>query len=335
MKTTEPAICIRCVLPASFPGVTFSDDGVCNYCRDFPGLEEIESEKEEYRKQFEALVEQHRRKDGYDCLVCFSGGKDSTYTLDLFRTGYDLKVLAFTLDNGFISPVAKENIVRVVESLDVDHVFFKPRFQLLKKIYSTSASGDLYSPKSLERASGICTSCIGIVKFSSLRLAIDKNIPFIGFGWSPGQAPIRSSVMRTNPQFVRANQKAIQKPLLDRLGSSVNVYFLQDHHFEDAERFPYNVHPLAFHEYCEEKIYSRMAELSWEKPPDTDPNSTNCLLNAYANAVHEKRYGFNPYVFEVAKLVREGVLARDEGLRRFDEKSSEQELVSIQNRLDR
>ena len=77
-----------------------------------------------------------------------------------------------------------------------------------------------------------------------------------------------------------------------------------------------------------------MAELNWEKPLDTDPNSTNCLLNAYANTVHEKKFGFNQYVFEVAKLVREGVMTREEGLSRFDEKASDQDLVTIQARLE-
>ena len=38
------------------------------------------------------------------CLLGFSGGKDSSYTLWQLRERYGLRVLAVTLDNGFISP---------------------------------------------------------------------------------------------------------------------------------------------------------------------------------------------------------------------------------------
>ena len=33
-----------------------------------------------------------------------------------------------------------------------------------------------------------------------------------------------------------------------------------------------------------------------------DANTTNCLLNSFANTNHMERYGFHPYVFELAKL---------------------------------
>ena len=37
-----------------------------------------------------------------------------------------LSALAFTLDNGFITSQSKENIAKVADCLDVDHLFFKP-----------------------------------------------------------------------------------------------------------------------------------------------------------------------------------------------------------------
>jgi tRNA(Ile)-lysidine synthase TilS/MesJ len=50
------------------------------------------------------------RKGGqYDCLVPLSGGKDSTYVLYLCARVYGLKVLAMNFDNGFQSPLAREN----------------------------------------------------------------------------------------------------------------------------------------------------------------------------------------------------------------------------------
>ncbi len=41
--------------------------------------------------------------------------------------------------------------------------------------------------------------------------------------------------------------------------------------------------------------------------------STNCLLNAFVNQLYEKAYGYNPYVWEIANMVREGVMTREDG----------------------
>ena len=331
--TGRPRICTRCILPETFPGVRFNDEGVCNHCLAFAGVEAIEEEKARYRTRFEDLLNRHRKAGGYECLVCYSGGKDSTYTLDLLKNRYGLKILAFTMDNGFMSPTAMENIRKMVEAIGVDHIFFKPRFDLLRRIFLRASREVFYPKKTLERASTICTSCIGIVKFVALKMAIEQDIPFIGYGWSPGQAPVQSSVMRTNPLLIRATQRAIQGPLVDRFGPEVNQYFLDERHFSMVDRFPYHIHPLAFLEYDEEKIYRRLSELGWQRPADTDPNSTNCLLNAYANRIHEERFGYNPYVFEIAKMVREGIITRSEGLKRFEEGVPEALVRAVEERL--
>ena len=42
------SICSRCVLPDTFPGISFDDQGVCNYCRNMPVPDS--DEKQAYRK---------------------------------------------------------------------------------------------------------------------------------------------------------------------------------------------------------------------------------------------------------------------------------------------
>jgi len=69
------------------------------------------------------------------------------------------------------------------------------------------------------------------------------------------------------------------------------------------------------------------------RPEDTDPNSTNCLLNSYANYVHQQQFGYNPYAFEIAKMVREGIMSREEGLGRFKDPPQSEHLDMIKQRL--
>lgn len=312
-------LCNKCILPDTFPGVTFNQDGLCNHCLKSAGKEEkLSEDKKKYEQKFLDLIQQTCGPDApvrsYDVLMAFSGGKDSSYTMSLLKKKYGLRVLAVSLDNGFVSETAVGNIRRVTDALHVDHIFFKPWWELLRKIFTTAAEKELYSKKTLERASTICTSCIGLVKTICLKTAIEMDIPMIGFGWSPGQAPVQSSIMKTNPSLVRASQQAILGPLHEIVGKEIDAYFLQERHYAIPERFPYNVHPMAWEFYHEGMLIEEIGKLGWIAPKDTDSNSTNCLLNAFGNDVHLKRHGFHPYVWEIANMVRDGVMNREEGL---------------------
>jgi hypothetical protein len=320
-------------LPETFPTIEFDHEGICNYCRSYKGEKHQEELKNEYREKFERLVGEQKGRSDYDVLMAYSGGKDSTYTLHVFKNRFGLRVLALTFDNGFVSPYAMENMRMVTERLGIDQIIFRPNFDLLRRVFSVSLNGDLYSKKTLERASTICTSCMSFVKFICLKTALEKRIPFIGYGWSPGQAPVQSSVMKTSAAFVKATQKTIFDPLYAKLGDDIRPYFLHDEYFKAADEFPYNVHPLAFLDYDEEKIYGRIRELGWKPPTDTDPNSTNCLMNAFANQTHINQFGFHPYAFELAGLVRMGVMSREEGLKRLNEPSKDAVIAEVKRKL--
>ena len=310
--------CTRCILPETFPGIAFDDLGVCNHCQNYKGRDATIVQKQKYEQKFLDLLAARRTQSTYDILVAYSGGKDSTYTLDVLINRYQLRVLALTFDNGFISPQAQENIRSVCSSLGIDLLIVRPNPKMLHTIFRTAAEKELYSMKTLERASTICTSCIGLIKNLVLRTAIEKEIPFVGFGWSPGQAPVNSSVMKTNAQLMQLTQQGIYKPLHEIAGDAVNPYFVTKEQFAHPEKFPWNIHPLAFLEYDEEKIIERIKNYGWVKPDDTDPNSSNCLLNAYANSIHRQRYHFHPYVWEIANMVREGVMSREEGMSKIE-----------------
>jgi hypothetical protein len=164
-------------------------------------------------------------------------------------------------------------------------------------------------------------------------MAVEQDIPMIGFGWSPGQAPVEASIMKNNPSLARMAQQAILGPLREVAGEEVAAYFLDERHYAAPERFPYNVHPMAWEFYNEEMIIRDIRRFGWLAPTDTDSNSSNCLLNAYANDIHVKRYQFHPYVWEIANMVREGVMTREEGYKKIYAQPDDNLVRAAQERL--
>ena len=325
--------CTRCILPETFPGIQFDEDGVCQYCRRMPDAERRAAQKARLRTRFEELVSQVRTRPGYHCLMSWSGGKDSTYTLWLLKEQYDLRVLAFTFDNGFVSPAALKNMREVAENLKIDHVIVKPRFELLRQAFLSSTQPGMYPPRALERASGICNTCMALAKGIGLRMALEKDIPILAYGWSPGQIPLASAIFRTNRRMLKAMIETAMTPLEEVTDDQIAVYFPEQHHLENAQQLPYNVSPLAFLDYDEEAAVRRIALLAWERPQDTDPNSTNCLLNSFANQIHLEQMGYHPYVMELAGLVREGYMSREEALDRLEVAAVPEVVAAVEAKL--
>ncbi len=316
------------MLSDTFRGISFDEHGVCNFCRNFKGEEALYAEKQLYASKFQDLLGQVKGTGEYDSILAYSGGKDSTYTLYLLKHVFGLKTLAITFDNGFISEQAFKNIRTVVENLGIDSVVFKPDFQVLRKIFKAGIDNTMYPAKALERASTICTSCIGFVKFTALKFVCEKQIPLMAWGWSPGQAPIRSSIMKINPALFKTTQEMYRKPMQEIAGESVNRYFLTEAQFKQLD-FAYNVSPLAFMDYDEHVIIKKIQEFGWVNPEGLDSNSTNCLLNTYANKVHIEKHGFHPYAFEIAGMVRTGVMSRDMGMEKIYKKDDAITLVDF------
>src|SRR5512139_3822665 len=131
-------ICTTCVLPETFPGISFDEKGRCSFCTTYRGHENQQQLKERYKDKFAKVIQEKRNLGSYDALAAYSGGKDSTYTLMLLKNEFHLKVLAITFDHGFVSPAAFKNIRHVTSVLDMDHMTVKPGTQTLNAVFARS-----------------------------------------------------------------------------------------------------------------------------------------------------------------------------------------------------
>jgi glutamine---fructose-6-phosphate transaminase (isomerizing) len=110
--------CTRCLLPETFPFIEFDTTGTCNYCHNYKP-----KNKQGSLEQLKEIVEPFRNPEGKpDCIVPFSGGRDSTYTLHIVKKVLGLHPIAFTYDWGMVTDLARRNIARVCGKLGVENI---------------------------------------------------------------------------------------------------------------------------------------------------------------------------------------------------------------------
>ena len=318
--------CKHCGIASNHPDAEINSDGVCSLCNDFERYREHAASYFNDLPALRARFDQARarRSGDYDCLMLLSGGKDSTYALyQVAALGQ--RVLAVTLDNGFISDGAKANINRVVASLGIEHRYL--RSDAMNEIFVDS----------LERHSNVCNGCFKALYTLAVHTALHEGIPLIVTGLSRGQF----FETRLTPEQFNDNQfdvQAIDQAVLEarkayhRLDDAVSrlldvSMFADDRVFEQVEF-------VDFYRYCEvslDHMYAFLAEHSpWVRPSDTG-RSTNCLINDVGIYVHQLKEGFHNYALPYSWDVRLGHKQRDAAL---DELNDELNVSRVEEILD-
>lgn len=170
-KFSDLKRCAKCVMPETWESINFDEKGVCNICRNF----QIKKEKIDWTKkkeEFIDLIEQYKGKAQYDCIVPFSGGKDSTFTVYKLVKDFGLKPLVVCFDHGFFRPRTLENRTRTLKKMGVDFISFKPGWHVVKKLMM----------ESLKRKGDFCWHChTGIFSYP-MQMAIKFQIPLLIWG---------------------------------------------------------------------------------------------------------------------------------------------------------
>ncbi|MGL4813175.1 MAG: N-acetyl sugar amidotransferase [Beijerinckiaceae bacterium] len=163
--------CSACLLPETYETIEFDAQNVCNICRN----KEVRDEKIDWdarKVQLDALIEEHRGKYDYDCIIPFSGGKDSTYTLLYLMKEYKIKPLVVRFDHGFMRDTLIENNTRTFKRLGVDVLNFTPNWKVVKRLML----------ESLRRKGDFCWHChTGIFSYP-MHIAVKFNVPLVFWG---------------------------------------------------------------------------------------------------------------------------------------------------------
>lgn len=163
--------CTKCVTPETHETITFDNNGVCSICIG-QEYKQTQINWQEKKKELNELIAQYRGKYDYDCIVPYSGGKDSTWTLYYLVKEYGLKPLVVRFDHGFLRPNLNENTKKIQRELGVDFHHFTPNWKVVQKLMLQSF---------LEKGD-FCWHCHTGIASYPMWVAIRYNVPLIFWG---------------------------------------------------------------------------------------------------------------------------------------------------------
>jgi N-acetyl sugar amidotransferase len=310
--------CTKCGLPETHETISFDESGVCNICRQH----EFKRDRIDWvanKKALDLLIEEHRGRYDYDCIVPFSGGKDSTWTLYYLVKEYGLKPLVVRFDHGFMRPNLEENVKRTIRNLGVDMLSFTPNWKVVQKLML----------QSLLEKGDFCWHChTGIFSYP-MWTALEKKVPLIFWGEPSAEY---------TAYFSYDQQEEVDEKRFNRyvnLGISADDMYVRLGGKVDSREFkPYSYPPLKalrdlnYRSVClgsyvawDVKAQSEIIhkELGWRGdavenvPPQYDYEKIECYMQGVRDYIKYIKRGYSRPSHLVALDVRNGRMSAAEG----------------------
>ena len=329
----EPELhrCSKCILPSTMPFIRFDAEGVCNYCNNY-----VLRNKPKPLEQLIDLVEPYKRKNHVDCIVPFSGGRDSCMALHLIQKELKMKSVAYTYDWGMVTDLGRRNISRFCASLGVENIIVAANIEQKRKWIKLNLEAWLKKPH------------LGMV---SLLTAGDKHF-FRYVEQVKKQTGVGLNIWGVNPLEVthfKAGFLDIPPGFEETKvysGGFMNQFRYQKKRFTEYVRNPSYInssmydtlsgeywrsiakkenyfHMFDYYTWNEEEIDGILEEYNWEKATDTPTTwRIGDGTAAFYNYIYYTVAGFTEHDTFRSNQIREGALTRDEALK----------LVRVENR---
>lgn len=136
--------CTKCILPETMPYINFDVKGVCNYCHNY---KQINKPKPKSKEELLKIVEPYRRPGKeLDCIVPFSGGRDSCYGLHLIVEELQMKPVTYTYDWGMVTDLGRRNISQMCGDMGIENIIVAADISQKRKNIHMNLQAWLKSP---------------------------------------------------------------------------------------------------------------------------------------------------------------------------------------------
>ncbi len=318
--------CTQCILPETFPYIEFDEHGVCNYCSHYT----LKNRPKPIHQLLD-LVQHYRRSDGgYECIVPYSGGRDSTFTLHTIKKVLKLNPVAFTYDWGMVNDLARRNIARVCGKLGVENIIVSAdiswkRENIRKNILAwlrkphlgmvpLFMAGDkffYYYTDQVKKQTGVRLNIWGVNPLENTEF----KVGFLGVPPDPHKKRIYSLSGKRQLQLFRSigkilleNPRYLNRSVWNTLGGFISRSVAPHRDY---------YHLFDYYRWDENEIEKLVREeYEWETAIDTPTTwRIGDGTAPFYNYIYYTVAGFSEYDTFRSNQIREGMLSREEALK--------------------
>lgn len=318
-QVTKLKRCTRCVMPETWADIQYDETGVCNFCREGDKLNAINWE-ERQRWLWEILLKYRHyaelKDNKYNCLVGYSGGKDTAYTLWAAVKKYGLTPLVVTFDHGFsMSPEGEWDLMEIPKLLNCDHLRF------------TIGNGlrNALCRRGTELIGDFCVHCHAGVGAFPARISKLFDVPLQIWGEPTAMYQTSGSTYKLEDmeeQDKEHFEKIFQAGLTPEkiLPPGYKSTDLLPFQWPESE-FPLKAIYLGNFETWNQREHVEIIkrELGWRDYPKEETwcswDKNDCPHEALREFQKYTKLGFGKASFQASKDIRDGLITREEGMR--------------------
>ena len=299
-------------------------------------------------KLVEKIKKLNKNKD-YDCLLMFSGGKDSSYLLYYLSQELKLKVMTVTLTHNFLPEETRQNIESFATRFAKRHVSIENTYlnrsgkHFLQTWINKPDEGSLVT---------LCTGCrIGLIK-PIIETAKKEKINVVIHGETPFEDDNNYRINLVNyPKgkegkiyfFIGYLRLLIRNPsLLKDLHAFLNQ--AEEFYYYKNEKEIYKKNNITqlkpfFDDvpYDESVVIKTIKKLDWKKPTSSTNNSywrSDCNMYAIRHYFYNQVAGFNEMKEYYGKLYEKKLISQEYLDEHTDKTYAKEEIIGLLKSLE-
>lgn len=324
--------CTCCVLPETMPFIKFDENGVCNYCKSYKPRNNPKPKEELFK-----LVQPYRKAGKeLDCIVPFSGGRDSCYGLHLIVKELQMKPVTYTYDWGMVTDLGRRNISRMCQKLGVENIIVAANIEQKRKNIKMNLKAWLKSPhlgmmamltagdkhffryvENIKKQTGINLNLWGV---NPLEVTHFKT-GFLGIAPDFEEKRVYSHGVLKQLRYHFKRFIAMSESF-GYFNSSLWDTLLGEYYRSFTEKKDY-FHIFDYWRWDENEVNDTLLNhYDWEKATDTNTTwRIGDATAAFYNYVYYTMVGFSEHDTFRSNQIREGQLTRQEALRLIEDEN--------------
>lgn len=321
--------CKKCVLPIDYLNIKLDENGICQWCRDYKQIDYLGADT--LLKDIQEPLSRNTSKK-YDCVVGFSGGRDSTFILWYVVKILKLRPLAVFSDDLFIPEFAYDNIKNTAQILGVDLKIIKHNY--LKKCVKHHLSAWIKRPV----AETLMFINVGErLGYETLveQEAIKEGVKLIFGGRSPIQSEetYKTDIMKINHKggrfswFLGWCKQVLLNPALIMNPYCLKLQYLEFMITRKKEKLIKKnnleiIHPFYKYVRWEEKTIENVLfnELQWKLPEGAKTTSRiGCEVDTLRQYLYYRILGYNDHNIDLSVMIRDKQISREEAIVKLQE----------------